>query len=219
MSSELLPFLAKTCALLLKGALITVQVSTLGIAIGLILGTLCGVANSNRLKVPGLSQLITAYVWIVRGTPLFVQLFIVYFAIPEALSIELSPLEAGVITLGFNSAAYLAETIRGGINAVPVGQWEAAYVLGYSNPQSFFYVILPQGLRSVLPAITNELAAIIKESSILMVIGVPELMKLSRDTVARELKPLEVYAMTALIYLVLTSVMALWTKRLEKRMA
>jgi His/Glu/Gln/Arg/opine family amino acid ABC transporter permease subunit len=218
-SGELLSFLTKTCTYLLKGALITVEVSALGIAIGLFFGTLLGVMNSKRFQMPVLSHLITGYVWVLRGTPLFVQLFIVYFAVPEALSIELSPLEAGVITLGFNSAAYLAETMRGGINSVSVGQWEAEYVLGYSTPQTFFYIIFPQALRSVLPAITNELAAIIKESSILMVIGVPELMKLSRDTVARELKPMEVYAMTALIYLLLTSVVAFWTKRLEKRMA
>jgi polar amino acid transport system permease protein len=101
---------------------------------------------------------------------------------------------------------------------VSEGQWEAAQVLGYTRRQSLQYIILPQALRTVTPAITNELATLIKDSSVLMIIGVPELIKVSRDIVARELNPMEVYAFAGLGYLIMTSALALFTKRIEKRL-
>lgn len=204
--------------LLLKGAWLTIQISILGIAIGLILGLLVGIINCDKLKKPGLSAIIRIYVNIFRGTPLFVQLLIVYFALPDIFGFDISAFSAGVITLGFNSSAYLAETIRSGINSISKGQWEAAHVLGYSTPQTMRFIILPQALRNVLPAITNELATLIKESSILMIIGVPELVKMSRDIVARELMPMEIYTLTALMYLVMTSTLTLAARGLEARL-
>jgi len=204
--------------LMLKGAWITLQVSILGIVLGLGLGSFLGILGCDKLKVPVLSQLIRAYTNVVRGTPVFVQLLIVYFALPEVIGFDLSAFSAGVITLGINASAYIAEIIRGGINAVPDGQWEAAHVLGYTTPQALIYVILPQALRSILPAITNELATLIKESSILMIIGVPELVKVSRDIVARELMPMEIYLMTAAIYLAMTSFVAIGAHLLEAKL-
>ncbi|MES2503878.1 MAG: amino acid ABC transporter permease [Myxococcota bacterium] len=203
--------------LLLKASLITIQASALGGLFGSIGGILLGLFACERLRIPGLSHLIGLYVAIVRGTPMFVQLLIVYFAVPEALDIDIPPLTAGIITLALNSSAYLSEIIRGSINALPIGQWEAADTLGYKTHQTLRRVILPQALKNALPAITNEFSTLIKESSILMFIGVPELLKASRDIVARELKPLEVYALAALIYLAMTSAMALVTRQLEKR--
>ncbi|MEI6791028.1 MAG: amino acid ABC transporter permease [Myxococcaceae bacterium] len=203
--------------LLLKASLITLQASALGTLFGLAIGILLGVFNSERLKKIGVSQVIDLYVAIIRGTPIFVQLLIVYFALPEVLNIDIPPLTAGVIALSLNSSAYLSEIIRGGINAISPGQWEAAETLGYSQYQTLRYIILPQAIKQALPSITNEFSTLIKESSILLFIGVPELMKASRDIVARELRPMEVYALTALIYLVMTSAVALCTKQLERR--
>jgi His/Glu/Gln/Arg/opine family amino acid ABC transporter permease subunit len=203
--------------LLLKASLITLEASALGTVFGLAAGILMGVFNSDRLKRPGFSQLINLYVAIIRGTPIFVQLLIVYFAVPEMLQIDIPPLAAGVIALSFNSAAYLSEIIRGSINAISPGQWEAADTLGYSRFQSLRYIILPQAIKNAVPSITNEFSNLIKESSILLFIGVPELMKASRDIVARELRPMEVYAVTALIYFAMTSVVAMLTKQLERR--
>jgi polar amino acid transport system permease protein len=203
--------------LMLRGAFLTIWISAIGIFCGFICGALVGILDCNKLKSRYLSPFLRSYVVVFRGTPLFVQLLIVYFALPDALGIELSPISAGIITLGLNSTAYLAEVIRAGINALDPGQWDASYILGYSRFKTFRFVIMPQAIRNVLPAITNEFATLIKESSILMVIGVPELVKVSKDIVARNLKPMEIYLMAALLYLIMTYAVAYATKFLESR--
>ncbi|HXW52835.1 MAG TPA: amino acid ABC transporter permease [Myxococcota bacterium] len=203
--------------LLLKGALMTVWISVIGILCGSFCGGVVGILECNRLRSRWLSPLLRCYVTVFRGTPLFVQLLIVYFAVPDALHIELSPITAGIITLGLNSTAYLAEVMRAGINAIDGGQWDASYILGYSRFSTFRFVILPQAIRNVLPSITNEFATLIKESSILMIIGVPELTKISKDIVARNLKPMEIYLMAAIFYLIMTYAVAYCTKFLETR--
>lgn len=203
--------------LLLKGCLMTIFISVIGILVGFVCGLVMGVFLSKRLKNKWLTPFLRFYVTIFRGTPLFVQLLIVYFALPEALGIAIPPISAGIITLGLNSTAYLAEVIRGGINSLDRGQWEACYILGYSRWQTLRYIIMPQALRHVMPSITNEFSSLIKESSILMVIGVPELIKVSKDIVAHNLKPMEIYLMTAFFYLIMTLLVALLTKRLEGR--
>lgn len=219
MSSDFLNIVSAAIPLLFKGAILTMEISLAGVSIGLVLGTILGIANCNRLRNPYLGALVNVYVTIFRGTPVFVQLLFVYFALPEAVGIDLSPVPAGIITLGLNSGAYLSETIRGGINSVADGQWEAASALGYSTRQSLQHIILPQALKTVTPAITNELATLIKDSSILMVIGVPELIKVSRDIVARELIPIEIYLLAAVFYLIMTSAVAQVAKLIERRMA
>jgi ABC-type amino acid transport system permease subunit len=130
---------------------------------------------------------------------------IAYYALPEILGITLSPFTAGVAALGVNSTAYISEIVRGGINAIPEGQWEAASVIGLSPAKTLRWVILPQTLRMTLPSLINELTALIKETSILMVIGVAELTKVSKDIVARELDPMTIYLAAAALYLLMTS--------------
>jgi len=204
--------------LLLDGALLTIEISALSIFFGLVLGIFLGVFSSERIKWPISKKIIALYVIIIRGTPLFVQLLIIYFALPEALGIEFSPFTAGVLTLTINSSAYLSEIVRGGINGVAIGQWEASYALGYSKSQALRFIVIPQALRSILPAITNELATLIKESSILMVIGVAELLKVFRDIVARELVPIPIYFSAAILYLLMTTFVGLLSRMLERSM-
>lgn len=217
MESSLWQTYQSALPLLFKGALITVYISAIGIVLGFLSGSLFGILDCDKLKNPILSPFIRSYVGIFRGTPLFVQLLIIYFAVPDFLKIELSPIAAGIITLGLNSTAYLCEVVRAGINSINIGQWNAAYVLGYSKSATFRYIIMPQAIKNVLPALTNEFATLIKESSILMVIGVPELIKVSKDIVARNLKPMEIYLLVALFYLVMTFLVALIAKSIEKR--
>ena len=125
--------LIKSIPLLLQGALATLQIAPGSIAVGLCGGIIVGVLNCNKLRNPSSALALNIFIWVIRGTPLFVQVLIVYYALPEVLGISLSPFIAGVIALGINSMAYISEIVRGGINAIPEGQWEAAYVVGL-NP-------------------------------------------------------------------------------------
>jgi His/Glu/Gln/Arg/opine family amino acid ABC transporter permease subunit len=212
MASRALPLLA-------NGALMTLQISVAGVAMGLCIGMILGVTNCNRLRNKLLGSLIDIYVAVLRGTPLFVQLLFIYFAIPAAFHVDMAPVTAGVLTLGLNSGAYLSEIIRGGINSIAPGQWEAAFTLGYSTKQTLQHIVLPQALRNALPSVTNELVTLVKDSSIMMIIGVPELIKVGRDIVARELNPIEIYTLVAAFYFVITMVIGLIGKKLERRLA
>lgn len=203
--------------LLLQGLLVTVQIASIGLLLGLCGGMLLGILNCKRILMPVISPMIDTYVWIIRGTPAFVQILIVYYALPEVTGIPLSPFMAGVITLGMNSTAYISEIVRAGIDATQVGQWDAAYVLGYSRRQTLQWIILPQVIRDTLPSLTNEFTALIKETSLLMAIGVTELTKVSKDIVARELEPMTIYLAAALFYLALTSSVTLAAKGVQRK--
>jgi His/Glu/Gln/Arg/opine family amino acid ABC transporter permease subunit len=201
---------------LLEGTFVTMQIACLAIAVGLLGGILIGVANCRHLALPGLSLILNGFVWIVRGTPLFVQVFLMYYAVPEILGTSFTPFGAGVAALGFNSMAYVSEIVRGGMDGIPVGQWEAAYALGLPLWKTLKGIILPQMFRLALPGLTNELVALVKQSSILMIIGVAELTKVSKDIVARELNPIVIYLEAAVFYLIMTSLLS-WAAHSMKR--
>jgi len=203
---------------LLEGAAVTLQISAASIAAGLIGGIGVGVMNSSRFEAPYLKIFLNGFVWIIRGTPLFVQVLIIYYAIPELLGISFSPFVAGVIALGINSTAYISEIVRGGIDAISDGQWEAAFVLGLNRWKTLRGIILPQVFRNSLPSITNELTVLIKETGILMVIGVAELTKASRDIVVRELDPITIYLTAAVLYLLMTSCISFFTHKIQRKM-
>lgn len=204
-----------TYILLLKGAFVTLQIMGISLSLGLFFGSVLGILNCKKWRDPFLGRVIDAFVSLIRGTPLFVQLLIAYFAIPEILHINLSPFIAGVITLGLNSSAYISEIIRAGIDSIDEGQWEAGFTLGYSKTMSMRYLILPQVFSTVGPAITNEMTSLVKESSILMMIGVPELTKVGRDIVARELNPMSMYLLVAMIYFTITKGLSYCMKKME----
>jgi His/Glu/Gln/Arg/opine family amino acid ABC transporter permease subunit len=216
MSCEL-SLLLKSLPFLLKGAFVTIQISLMSIAIGFCGGVLLGVLNCRKLRFAPLAWLIGGFVWTIRGTPFFIQLFIVYYALPEILGFTLSPFTAGVVALGVNSIAYISEIVRGGIDSISDGQWEAAYVLGLKPWKTLKQVILPQMFRMTLPSFTNELTSLIKETGILMVIGVAELTKASKDIVARELDPMTIYLAAAALYLTMTSSLSLFARSKQKK--
>lgn len=193
---------------LLQGVLMTLQISLVAITFGLVGGTMIGILNSDKVRNPYFGPILNGFVWTMRGTPLFVQVLIFYYALPEVIGVSLSPFAAGTAALGLNSTAYISEIVRGGINAIPNGQWEAAYVIGLNWTKTLKGIILPQMFRMTLPSLTNELSSLVKESSILMVIGVNELTKVSKDIVARELDPMTIYLAAAVFYLVLTSALS-----------
>ncbi|MFI0435737.1 MAG: amino acid ABC transporter permease [Parachlamydiaceae bacterium] len=209
--------LMQSLPFLFQGVWITIEIALTSIVIGLLGGMIIGVLNCKKMQHPFLTPLLNSFVWVIRGTPLFVQALIAYYALPEMIGISLSPFTAGVIALGINSTAYISEIVRGGINAIAQGQWEAAYILGLNRLQTLKGIILPQMLRINLPSLTNELTALIKETSVLMVIGVAELTKVSRDIVARELDPMTIYLAAAFLYLIMTSSVSLLAQYTEKR--
>lgn len=202
---------------LLQGAFMTIKVCSLSVVMGSMGGILMGIATSHKVNVPIINYIIKGYVAVIRGTPLFIQLLIIYFAMPEVTGMDISPFTAGVFALGLNSAAYISEIIRGGINSLPGGQWESSYCLGYSTPQTLLYIILPQTFRNVFPAMTNEFISLVKESSILMILGVQELTKMSKNIVARDLNPFEIYLLTALIYFLMTTTISMISSKIERK--
>lgn len=217
--SEETSLIIKSLPFLLQGAFSTIEIAIASITVGLFGGILIGVLNCNKLRTSFSALILSGFVWVIRGTPLFVQVLIVYYALPELIGISLSPFIAGVIALGLNSMAYISEIVRGGINAIPEGQWEAAYMIGLNPWQTLKGIILPQMLRMSLPSLTNELTALVKETSILMVIGVAELTKISRDIVARELDPMTIYLAAGFLYLIMTSSLSFLAKVMHKREA
>lgn len=193
------------------------QIAIAAIALGLSGGFLLGILNSDKMRNQNSAWLINGFVWVIRGTPLFVQVLIVYYGLPELIGLSFSPFTAGVLALGVNSSAYISEIVRSGINAIPEGQWQAAYVVGLSPAKAMQGIVLPQVIRNSLPSITNELTALIKETSILMAIGVAELTKVSKDIVVRELDPISIYLAAAAIYLILTSGASMLASFFEQR--
>jgi polar amino acid transport system permease protein len=210
MLTNFLPFL-------LQGAFATLKIALASLGIGFLGGLLIGVLNCRKIRKPYWGIFLHGFVWIVRGTPLFVQILLVYYALPQLIGFSLSPFAAGVLALGLNSTAYVSEIVRAGIDAIPDGQWEAAYILGLNPWQTLQGIIFPQMLRITLPSLTNELTAMIKETSILMIIGVAELTKVSKDIVARELNPMTIYLMAAALYLSMTSAFSWMTHVVQKR--
>ncbi|MCP1101831.1 polar amino acid transport system permease protein [Aequitasia blattaphilus] len=211
--STLIPFLP----LLPDALLITLKIGVLGFFLALLIAIVIGCLRSTHMpKLP--SFLLGAYVELFRGTPLLVQLFIVYYGLPS-LGIKLGPFQAAVLTMGLNSGAYLSENVRAGILAVEKGQYEAASVLGYNYIQTMFYIVLPQALRIAVPSFMNGFSSIIKETSIVSVLPLIELTKLGNQIYARTYHPFEIYISLGIIYFLLTYFFTLLAKLIEKRMA
>lgn len=201
------PFLA-------KGALLTLEISILSLILGLIFGLSAALGKLSRnIVVRGIAVF---YIWLIRSTPLLVQLFIIYFGLPQ-LGIDLGPYISGVLGLGLNVGAYNAETIRGGIQSVPSGQQEAARSLGMSSALAMRRIILPQALRIIIPPLGNNFIILIKDTSLVSTITLVELTLTAQRFIGSTYKPFEMYVMAAFLYAVLTTSASLLLGRLEAR--
>lgn len=194
-------FFAKYYPYYLKGAGYTILLALIGVLFGTALGGLLALMKLAKNKL--LRILATVYIEYVRGTPLLVQIFIVYFG-TGILGVEVSRVAAGCIALSINSGAYVAEIIRAGINSVNKGQLEAARSLGMTQAQAMRFIILPQAIKNILPALGNEFVTVIKESSVVSVIGVSELIFQAGNVQGASFKPFLPYVVVSLIYFVLT---------------
>ncbi|PYO57740.1 MAG: amino acid ABC transporter permease [Candidatus Rokuibacteriota bacterium] len=199
---------------LLRGAVYTVQVSVLAIAFGLVLGWLFGLASVSG--VAALRAVTGCYVQFIRGTPLLVQIFLIYFGLP-VLGLNLPAYWSGVIALGLNSGGFQAEIVRAGIESIDRGQTEAARSIGMSRFQTLVFILVPQTIRRVIPPLTNELITLVKSSSLLSAIAALELTHAGQLIIARTFAPFEIYAAVALIYLAMVSVLSRASALLEKR--
>ena len=161
--------------LLFLGFVMTIKLMLGAMVISLVLGLLFGILRCNALQITLLKECISAYVFIVRGIPMYIHVLIVYFVIPELIGINFSAFVASIIALGIYFSAYITEIVRCGINTISIGQWNACKLLGYSTFQALRWIIIPQAMYNVIPALSNELDALIKSTSVLSAIGVLEL--------------------------------------------
>ena len=199
---------------LLKGAVYTVQVSVLAIAFGLVLGWLFGLAAVSGV---GVLRVITwAYVQFIRGTPLLVQIFLIYFGLP-VFGIDIPAFWSGVIALGLNSGGFQAEIVRAGIESIDRGQTEAARSIGMSRVQTLLFILVPQAIRRVIPPLTNELITLTKSSSLLSAIAALELTHAGQLIIARTFAPFEIYTAVAALYLVMIALLSRVSALLERR--
>jgi cystine transport system permease protein len=201
--------------LMLMGAAWTLLLAVASVFFGAIIGTL--VAVTRLAKVPVLSQFATLYVSCMRGTPLLVQLFVIYFGLPS-IGIQFDPISAGILGLSLNVGAYLSETIRGAINGVEHGQWNAARSLGLTQAQTLRYIIGPQALRLAVPSLSNSLISLIKDTSLVSVIAVGELMLATKEVIATTFQPFPLYLAAAGIYWAMSASFETLQTKLEVRL-
>jgi arginine/lysine/histidine/glutamine transport system substrate-binding/permease protein len=206
---------------LLKGTLITLQLAVVSVFLGLIGGSLIGVARLSAIKP--LQWSARAYIDFFRGTPLLVQIFMIYFGLPPlfqaiGLSFTFNRFAAAIVALSCNSAAYIAEIVRGGIQSIETGQSEAAQSLGLDSVQTLRYVVFPQAFRRMLPPLGNEFITLLKDTSLVAVIGFEELFRQGQLIAAENYRPFELYATVSLIYLALTLLSSQGFSFLERRM-
>ncbi len=202
---------------LLEGLALTVEITIISLFIAGILGLVFGLLSVSKSKIPRAIALV--YVDIVRGTPLLVQAFFIYFGVPTVLGIQSDPFISGVITLSLNAGGYLAEIFRGGIESISKGQMEAARSLGLPYGMAMRSVILPQAVRTMTPALINQCIITLKDTSLLSVIGVAELTQTGRLIIANNYESFKVWAIVAVMYFVIIMILSKISKRIERKMS
>src|ERR1700722_18077575 len=201
---------------LCQGAVVTLELSALAMLFGTTIGAAAGLLSLAENVV--VRAIVRSYVYFVRGTPALVQVFLVYFALPQA-GLELSAFWSGVVALAFNSGGFIAEIVRSGLQSIEPGQTEAAKSIGMTNRQSVLFILLPQSLRRITPPLTNEVITLVKSSSLLSVISITELTRSARVIIAERFVPFELYAALAVYYLVIISILAWFSEYVEKKLA
>ncbi len=202
--------------ILVMGLKVTIPLTLLAFAAGLFIALV--VAMIRELEIPVLSQICKLYVWIFRGTPLLVQLFIIFFGLP-AVGITLDAFPAAVIAFSLNEGAYTSEIMRGAISAIPRGQYEAGYSVGMNYFQIMRRIVLPQAFRVAFPPLFNELIALVKNTSLAASITVSEMFREAQKIAARTFEPFALYCEVALIYLIICTVLTRLQVYGEKRLS
>ncbi len=198
---------------MLEGCIVTAQVFFITIVLSIPLGVLLSLGRVSSIAL--LQKVIGLYVWLLRGTPLMLQLFFVYYALP-AVGIRLDDFEAALVAFVLNYAAYFCEIFRAGIQSVPKGQYEAARTLGMDYVQTMRRIVLPQVFRLILPPVSNETITLVKDTSLVYVLAMNDLMRTTRNLVQRDFD-ITPFLVAAVFYLVATLLLTMLFERLEKR--
>lgn len=201
---------------LLEGALVTIEVTLLGFVLSLMLATSLTVVRET-MNQPIINAIIAVYISFIRGTPFLVQIFLIYYVLP-IFGIDMGPLTAGILALTLNSAAFVVEILRGGLAAVPPGQFEAARALGLRGPALWIKVILPQTFIASIPPLVNEFTQVLKATALLSTITIVELMRVSQQIFSRNYHPVEILAGTFIIYFLMCFAVSRGAAVLETRM-
>ena len=201
--------------LLIAGACITVEITALTVFFGMIIGICVSLVRMSDFKI--LRWLGNVYVDFIRGTPLLIQIFLVYFALPSIIGHRVDAYFAAISACSINSGAYMAEVFRGGIQSIDIGQMEAGRSLGMTWWQTMRYIILPQAFKRIIPPLGNEFIAMLKDSSLVSVIGFEELTRRGQLIIARTYASFEIWMAVAIIYLILTFTVARLTGLLERK--
>jgi polar amino acid transport system permease protein len=207
---------------LIAGSAITIEITSFSLFFGMILGTMFGLGKLSRKRVLRYPSIV--YIDFIRGTPLLVQILLFYYGIPGLYSnatgnpLQIDPILAGILVCSINSGAYIAEIVRAGIQSIEKGQMEAARSLGMTDRQAMKEIILPQAFRRIIPPLGNEFIALLKDSSLLAVIGVHELLKTGQLYISRTFAAFPVYIAVALMYLIMTIVISRIVAYSERRL-
>lgn len=213
---QLLEILKSSLPSLMSGILVTIKISVISLFLAVILGIVFGVFSISKSKI--LKGISVIYLYIIRGTPLMVQALFIYFGIAPLIFQRSNPIICAIVALTLNAGAYMSEIFRAGIQAVDNGQMEASRSLGLSYLTTMRKVILPQAVKVMIPSIINQFIVTIKDTSILSVISIRELTASGQIIVARNFKPMETYAIVAMMYFILITALSLLSMYVERRL-
>lgn len=199
---------------LFSGLLVTIKITVVALLASTVIGIMVGLMNISKNKI--LKGIATIYIDLIRGTPLIVQVFFIYFGLPSVLGIKIEATAAGILTLSLNAGAYMAEIFRAGILSIDKGQMEAARSLGLPYSKAMTHIILPQAVQKMLPAILNQFVISLKDTSLLSVIGIRELTQSGEIIIASNFKSFEIWGMVGLMYFVIIMMLSLISRKIER---
>ncbi len=206
----------ETLPMLMRGLKLTVEITVGGLFFGFLLGSAAGLMKISRNTL--VRFIAGTYIESIRGTPMLVQAMFLYYGVPLAIGVRIAPVTAGIIIIAINSGAYIAEIVRGAVQSINPGQMEAGRSIGLTHAQAMFYVIWPQALKRMIPPLGNQFIISLKDTSLLMVIGVGELMRTGQEITAVNFRAFEVYMAVGLVYLAMTMTIAKVMAMVEKRL-
>ena len=211
-----LSLISNSIPLLIKGAGVTLEITALAVGFGLLVGLCLGLGQLSKSRI--LRWPCKIYVDVIRGTPLLVQIFIIYFALPNIIGHRIDPFVAAVTACSLNSGAYVAEIFRAGIQSISLDQMRAGLSLGMTTAQTMRYIILPQAIKRIIPPLGNEFIAMLKDSSLVSVIGFEELTRSGQLIIAETYATMEIWTVVAILYLVMTLTITQLAGLMERRL-